>query len=51
MSIVIICYLNSAILYLYCIYQMFTINKVKTLCSSGVNWINWLTRVVICRLH
>ena len=50
MSIVIICYLNSAILYLYCIYQMFTINKVKTLCSSGVNWINWLTRVVICRV-
>ena len=29
MSIVIICYLNGAILYLYCIYQMFIINKVK----------------------
>ena len=47
MSIVIICYLNGAILYLYCIYHMFIVNKVKTLCSSGVNWINWLTRFVI----
>ena len=26
---------------------MFIINKVKTLCSSGVNWINWLTRSVL----
>ena len=51
MSIVIIYYLNGAILYLYCIYQMFISNKVKTLCSSGVNWINWLTRSVIRWLH
>ena len=29
MSIVITCYLNSAILYLYYIYQMFIINKVE----------------------
>ena len=47
MIIVIICYLNGAILYLHCIYQTFISNKVKTLCSSGVNWINWLTRLVI----
>ena len=47
MSIVITCYLNGAILYLYYIYQMFIVNKVKTLCSSGVNWINWLTRSVL----
>ena len=50
MSIVIICYLNGAILYLYHIYQMFISNKVKTLCSSGVNWNNWLTRLVISQL-
>ena len=51
MPIVTTCYLNGAILYLYCIYQMFIINKVKTLCSSGVNWINWLTRSVIVWFH
>ena len=26
---------------------MFISNKVKTLCSSGVNWNNWLTMYII----
>ena len=43
--------LNSAILYLYCIYQKSISNKVKTLCSSGVNWNNWVTRLAISQLH
>ena len=43
--------LNGAILYLYCIYQKSISNKVKNLCSSGVNWNNWLTRLAISQLH
>ena len=43
--------LNGAILYLYCIYQKSISNKVKNLCSSEVNWNNWLSRLAISQLH
>ena len=31
---------------IYGIYQSLSQIKFKTLCSSGVNWNNWLTRLV-----